>query len=197
MEHKKATSFNSTQQPQEFVIDEYDDHCVLVGLLSRELEHVDIPADINGKPVTTIGDGCFFDCKCIKTVLIPNSIKEIGVQAFAMCKDLIEIELPDSITNIGKCAFRDCTGLKRIVMSANLKTLETGTFSFCYLSDDVEITLKEGLETIESRIFNSGGLSHFFTLRLPKSVKAIADGAFTPGINVITDLPYDEKWFEL
>ena len=81
-------------------------------------------------------------------------------------------------------------------MPSGLKKLETGTFCFCYLPDDVEITLKEGLETIESGIFNSGGLSLSFTLKLPKSVKSIANGAFVPGMNIITDLPYAEKWFE-
>ena len=63
----------------------------------------------------------------------------------------------------------------------------------CY---DVEIMLKEGLEIIESRIFNSGGLSLSFTLKLPQSVKTIANGAFVSGMNIITDLPYDEKWFD-
>ena len=197
MEHKKVIIENSRQQPQEFGIDEYEDHCVMGALLSREVEQVEIPAEINGKPVTTIGGDCFFDCKNMKSILLPDSITEIGVQAFAMCKGLAEIALPDSITNIGKFAFRDCTGLKKIVMPSGLKRLETGTFSFCYLPDDVEIILKEGLETIESRIFNSGGLGLFFTLKLPKSVKTIVNGAFVSGMNIIADLPYDEKWFDI
>ena len=196
MERKKIIIENSRQQPQEFGIDEYEDHCVIGALLSREVEQVEIPAEIGGKPVNAIGGDCFFNCENMKSILLPDSIIEIGVQAFAMCKDLAEIELPDSITTIGKFAFRDCTGLKKIVMPSGLKRLEMGTFGFCYLPDDVEIILKEGLETIESRIFNSGGLNLFFTLKLPKSVKTIANGAFVSGMNIITDLPYDEKWFE-
>ena len=196
MERKKIIIENSRQQPQEFRIDEYEDHCVIGALLSRDVEQVEIPAEINGKPVTTIDGDCFFSCRNMKSILLPDSIIEIGVQAFAMCIDLAEIELPDSITTIGKFAFRDCTGLKKIVMPSGLKRLETGTFGFCYLPDDVEITFKEGLETIESGIFSSGGLSLFFTLKLPRSVKTIANGAFVSGMNIITDLPYDEKWFE-
>ena len=197
MERKKIIIENSRQQPQEFGIDEYEDHCVIDALLSREAEQVEIPAEINGKPVTTIDGDCFFSCRNMKSILLPDSIIEIGVQAFAMCKGLAEIELPDSITTIGKFAFRDCTGLKKIVMPSGLKRLETGTFGFCYLPDDVEIILKDGLETIEPRIFNSDGLSLSFTLRLPKSVKMIDGGAFVFGMNIITDLPFDEKWFAI
>lgn len=196
MERKKVIIENSRQQPQEFGIDEYEDHCVIGALLSREVEQVEIPAEINGKPVTAIGGDCCFSCGNMKSILLPDSITEIGIQAFAMCKGLTEIDLPDSITTIGELAFRDCTGLKRIVMPSGLKRLETGTFCFCYLPDDAEIALKEGLESIESRIFSSGGLRLGFTLKLPQSVKTIANGAFVSGMNVITHLPYDEKWFE-
>ena len=195
MERKRIIIENSQQQLQEFGIDEYEDHCVIGSLLSKEVEQVEIPAEINEKPVTAIGGDCFFACKNIKCVLLPESISELGVQAFAMCKGLTEIILPDGISNIGAFAFRDCTGLRKVVMSSGLKILRTGTFGFCYLPDKAEIILKEGLEEIESRVFSSGGLNLYFTLKLPKSVKKIAPGAFEPGMNIITDLPYDSEWF--
>ena len=197
MERKKIIIKNSRQKLQEFGIDEYEDHCVMGALLSREVEQVEIPAEINGKPVTTIDGDCFFSCRNMKSILLPDSITEIGVQAFAMCKGLAEIDLPDSITTIGKFAFRDCTGLKKIVMPAGLKKLETGMFYDCSLPDDVDILLKEGLEIIESEIFKSWPHRLSFTLKLPHHVKTIADGAFVPGMNIVTDLPYDEKWFDL
>ena len=196
MERKKIEVLNSLNQLQEFVIEEYEDHCEVVVLLTKELECVDVPSKVNGKLVTVIGGDCFFGSRNMKSVMLPDSITKLGVQAFAMCNSLKEIDLPDSITEIGRFAFRDCNGLRRIVLPSGLKKLQTGTFSFCYLPDNVEIVLKEGLEEIETRIFPSGGLYLSFTLKLPKSVKKIAPGAFVPGMQIITNLPYDEKWFE-
>ncbi len=200
----------------------YDDtdEIVILGIKDRHAEVVEIPREINGKPVTVldeccftncseslrkvilpdtireIGNSCFNNCKDLESIVLPDSINTIGSQAFCRCKGLTEIELPDSITTIGKFAFRDCTGLKKIVMPAGLKKLETGMFYDCSLPDDVDILLKEGLEIIESEIFKSWPHRLSFTLKLPHHVKTIADGAFVPGMNIVTDLPYDEKWFD-
>lgn len=168
----------------------------LIAYCFYEDKYVIIPNEIEGKPVTRIGNDCFFDHPEIKTISFPNTLTSIGDNSFALCKGLRELVLPDSITDIGAYAFRDCTGLKRVVMPANLKVLRTGLFSFCYfLDDDVEIVLNEGLETIETRIFSGGGLGTYITLNVPKTVKSIAPGAFNYGMKIITSLPYDENWF--
>ena len=164
-------------------------------MLSNEIESVVVPEMINGKPVTVIGDDCFFDCYNLKEIIIPSTVTIIGGSAFALCKGLKEIVLPDSITDIGMYAFRDCTSLKRIVLPEKLKCLRRGVFAFCYFSDDVEIVLKEGLESIESNVFYCGGLTRQITLNIPDSVKYIAPGAFEHGMTVNTILPYDEEWF--
>lgn len=135
----------------------------------------------------------FFNHDEIKTVSFPRGLKSIGDGAFAMCKGLSELLLPDSIEEIGLWAFRDCTGLRKIVLPAGLKSLRHGTFSFCYLADDVEIVFKEGLEKIESHIFYDG-VGSAFSVELPRSVKEIAVGAFPPNVRINTELPYDRGW---
>lgn len=45
---------------QEFVIDKYDDHIKMMRFLSSDIENVEIPDIIEGKPVTIIGGDCFF-----------------------------------------------------------------------------------------------------------------------------------------
>ena len=191
MEKKRIVVENSLHQKQEFGIYDHENHVVLGTFLSREIEQVEVPATANGKPVTAIGDNCFFNCVDMQTVSLPNSITDIGVQAFAMCKSLIELELPDSITNIGAYAFRDCRGLQKVVLPNNLKRLSQGLFSFCYLNNP-EIILPEGLEVIERSAFWSAGT---FDLRIPDSVKEIGVGAFYLGPSPITVLPYDKGWF--
>lgn len=191
MERKLVSIENSLHQIQEFVIEEYDEHIVLVRFLSHGIENVEIPEMIEGKPVTVIGDNCFFVCNDIKTVNFPETIVSIGIQAFAMCKELKEIILPDSIIEIAPYAFRDCKRLKKFVFSKNVKCLRRGTFSFCNLND-AEIILPNGLEVIECDAFYSAGN---FDLVIPDSVKEIGVGAFYWGPHPITGLPEDKGWY--
>ena len=191
MERKLVSIENSLYQMQEFIIEEYDEHIVLVRFLSHGIENVEIPEMIEGKPVTVIGDNCFFVCVDIKTVNFPETIVSIGIQAFAMCKELKEIILPDSIIEIAPYAFRDCKSLKKFVFSKNVKCLRRGTFSFCNLND-AEIILPDGLEVIECNTFYSAGN---FDLVIPDSVKEIEIGAFYWGPRPITGLSEDKGWY--
>ncbi len=184
---------NGEEQPQEFIIKDYNDHIELYRYISTGNTHVDIPDMINGKPVTVIGAECFSWHEEIESVSFPETVTEIGSGAFSGCRGIRNLILPDQITEIGLCAFRDCKNLKKIVLPAGLKRLRCGMFAFCYL-DDAEVVLKEGLIAIESSIFFSG-LGSNLKLRIPDSVKEIAVGAFELGMEITTLLPYDKGWF--
>lgn len=193
MEKKKIKIANSLQQMQEFGIEEYDDHITLGAFLSRDcgIENVEIPEKVNGKEVTNIGEGCFFNYADIKSVTLPQTIETIGAQAFALCEGLTELILPDSITQIGNYAFRDCRGLKKVILPKKLKHLSRGLFAFCYL-DNPEIILPDWLETIGNDAFWNAG---DFNLVIPDSVKKIGVGAFYFGPRPITKLPDDKGWY--
>lgn len=191
MERKRIMTENSLHQSQEFGINEYEDHIEIGRLLSVEIEKVEISDIIDEKPVTVIGEDCFFNCVKLKEILLPNTIESIGAQAFALCKGLTDIVLPDSVKEIGHHAFRDCQALKKVILPKGLKSLPIGVFSFCYLHNP-EIVLPDGLEVIENGAFWSGGV---FDLLIPDSVKEIGVGAFNWGPRPITKLPYDKGWF--
>ena len=72
---------------------------------------------------TTIVEGDFLqsafeDYESLKSVVIPDSVKEIGDSAFQGCTGLSSIVIPDSVTEIGVGAFSLCTGLKTINVPA-------------------------------------------------------------------------------
>ncbi|MEE0913165.1 MAG: leucine-rich repeat domain-containing protein [Ruminococcus sp.] len=139
-----------------------------------------------------IGDTCFFNHPEIYSIQFPRLLTAIGNASFALCSRIKELVIPDSVVSIGVHAFRDCKGLKRVVMPKHLKVLSAGIFAFCYLSDDVQMTLPEDLEEIEPHAFYSGGT---FKLVVPKNVKKIGVGAFNWGPKVITSLPFDKGWY--
>ena len=51
---------------------------------------VNIPSEINGTPVTTIGNAAFRDSS-VTSVTIPDSVTEIGANAFAGCTNLTSV----------------------------------------------------------------------------------------------------------
>ena len=78
-----------------------------------------IPSVYNGKPVTSIGDQAFKDCKSLTVVTIGNSVTSIGDQAFYDCSSLLRVTIPDSVTSIGDGAFDNCSRLKYITVEGN------------------------------------------------------------------------------
>jgi len=93
-------------------------------------------------------DGAFSDCVNLKSVKIPNSIKEIQPSAFKGCTSLetltfesnskLEI-IGGSFQTMNSCkdlsgahgAFMNCTSLTSISLPASLTTIEVGAFQGC------------------------------------------------------------------
>lgn len=192
MEKKRIVVQNHQGQDIEYGIAEYEDHVELLRYLTNCVESVDIPAEINGKPVTIIGADCFFVHKEIWNIIIPDSVNEIGAQAFAMCRSLKELIIPDSVGKIGSMAFRDCKQLHRCVLPANIEKLPDSLFSFCDLCEDADIVLPRNLKVVGRSFFRAGD----FTLKIPDSVERIEYEAFY-GFDgkVETKLPYDKGWY--
>lgn len=96
---------------------------------SEEPEAVTVPAEINGSPVTAIGDGAFTVSKTT-SIQLPKSITKIGMMAFMGSTDAI-INLADleNLTYIGAYAFVD-TGLSGdLVLPESVTDIGAGAFS--------------------------------------------------------------------
>ena len=85
-----------------------------------------IPAAVSyGKvsyTVTSIGQKAFRNCKKLKKLTIPASVKIIGKEAFLNCKKLKKLTIPASVKSIGTGAFRGCKALKTLVIRTELLT---------------------------------------------------------------------------
>jgi len=73
-----------------------------------------VPASLKKVTVTgneTIKSDAFYGCGSIESIILPDTLKEIGSGAFWGCTSLKGIVIPDGVTSVGSCAFNGCTSL--------------------------------------------------------------------------------------
>ena len=102
---------------------------------------VNIPIEIDGKSVTSIGEYAFYNCTSLTEITIPDSVTSIGQYAFWGCTSLTEITIPDSVTRIENHTFDDCTSLKSITFLGSKTGIEEGAFSNC--DPDMKFTTED------------------------------------------------------
>ena len=81
--------------------------------------------------VTTIGEGAFFGCGSLASVMIPTSVSVIGSGAFYYCVSLTGVTISAGVTSVGVCAFVDCTSLTSLTFPASVTDIGDGAFEGC------------------------------------------------------------------
>ena len=114
---------------------------------------VNIPSEINGTPVTTIGnaafqnsavtsvtipdsvtaihDGAFVNCTSLKSVTLPSSLSFISESLFLGCSQLTTIHIPDFVYSIQPYAFSNCGNLKTIRIPVSVTFIGDFAFDGC------------------------------------------------------------------
>ena len=81
--------------------------------------------------VVEIGACAFAECNKLVSIIIPNRITEIDGYTFSGCTSLVKIVFPPRITSLGYCSFIGCSRIKTIHLPKTLKFVSWGTFSDC------------------------------------------------------------------
>ena len=115
-----------------------DDGTIEITGYSGSAENIVIPAQIDGKSVTRIGNNAF-EKSSAKEIVIPDSVTEIGSQAFSGCGKLTGVSIPNSVTMIRDRAFFDCNSLASITIPDSVTDIELQAFRNCTSLKEVTI----------------------------------------------------------
>lgn len=147
-------------------------------------EEVIIPDNINGKTVTVIGTWCFKNNETIKSVYVPETIRQIGIGAFSICHKLERVSGGENLCHVGFGAFTMCDKLSEIPSFEKVDIIEDGVFRGC--KRIINIKLSDSLSYIGSCAFEYTCIDYDV---IPNSVERIGGAAFeeTPKVRENND----------
>lgn len=135
-----ASDFDCTAENGEVTITDY----------TGTREHVLIPSEIGGFPVTALADKAFYE-KHVTTVVVPDSVTEIGDLCFSGDNYLVSLTLPDGLAELSYGALESCYSLMDFDLPKGLKTIGAGALqAIFYLT---HLTIPAGVTDIEQMNF--------------------------------------------
>ena len=146
----KHCRIEQASQGLEFDLDWETDTYILTGKGTCSDKTLVIPSTVDGKPVSSIKQYAFENC-AITSVIIPDSITEIGYGAFIDCSWLESITIANGVTKIGGSAFKNCYRLKSITIPNSVTEIESDAFLGC--SALINITIPNSVTKIGNSAF--------------------------------------------
>lgn len=135
-----ASDFDCTVENGEVTITDY----------TGTREHVLIPSEIDGQPVTALADKAFYE-KHVTTVVVPDSVTEIGDLCFSGDNYLVSLTLPDGLAELPYGALESCFRLMDFDLPQGLKKISGSALQYNYYL--THLTLPSSLTEIEQLNF--------------------------------------------
>lgn len=101
------------------------------GVNDRHAVILSVPPEVDGVPVTGVGNGAFFGLPDVKKIIIPDRVRFVENNAFKNCPNLKIVELSADLNSIGAMAFAGCPELKEITISCHTHRFDVNSFKGC------------------------------------------------------------------
>lgn len=123
------TVFAAGETTAEGLVYEVNGESVTITGYTGNEASVVIPNEIEGKPVTAIGERAFSKNNTLTSVAIPDSVTGIGDYAFFE-SGLKNINIPAGVTTIGRSAFTNCKSLSSVTFAEGSRLSSIGDSAF-------------------------------------------------------------------
>lgn len=154
----------TTGEYENLTYNNYGDYIEISDCKMYETREAVVPSEIEGVPVTSIGDFAFEFCYFLSSLEIPDSITSIGRGAFYNCMSLTSLKIPSGVTSIRERSFMRCSALSSITVPENVTSIGNGSFGYCvglkeitFLNPRCEIIDEDNSGfTVSSDYYNGG-----------------------------------------
>lgn len=142
-----------------------------------------------------IPDHAFWDCIGLESVMIPDSVTEIGEYAFADCTALTDVNISNSVTAIDGSAFNGCSNLKEIDIPANVVRLQiddqstSDMFLDCTSLESINVDPENKVYSSQDGVLFSKEKTTLYRVPETKVNYAIPEGVTTIGTNAFYGCP--------
>ena len=136
-------------------------------------DEVNIPASIEGRPVTEIGWEAFAQTN-VKRVTIPETVTAIETMAFMECEALVSVSLPARLDYLGEWVFAGCGKLTECSVPEGVEALGGCLFYNCEKLRRVDIP--SSVRAVGGWAF--AGCRQLQSISLPDAVTSIGEFAF-------------------
>lgn len=136
-------------------------------------KNLTIPAVLDGKNVTKIGENAFVQNDYLESLVILDNVIDIEENAFSSCTNLKKVKFSNNLNSIGKWAFANCNNLLRIEIPDSVVKIEVGAFQNCNKLECVR--LSESLEMLPRKCFYN--CSNLYSIKIPKKINSIESDA--------------------
>ena len=126
-----------------------------------------------GTPVISV-ETSFREKAFIRSLILPDTVREISSRAFYGCSGLERIRLPETLPALGEGAFIRCESLKQVTLPRGLVEIENKTFMQC--ASLAAVDLPEELRAVGNEAFSA--CASLREIRLGKNVRSIGYRAF-------------------
>ena len=161
------------KENEEYKYQLYEDYVEITEYLGSKTDLV-VPTELDGKPITQIGDSAFSSAEKLVRVDLPDCITAIGENAFNGNEELVDVAMPEDLTTLGMGAFDGCTNLVRIDIPIGVTEIKDNTFNECEAL--MKVTGAEGVTKIGTAAFN--GCLELAEIKLYKGIVSIGEQAF-------------------
>lgn len=142
----------------------------------RNMKKISLPGTLRSIGVRAFGD------TAITSIKLPNGLKSIGAYAFYQSK-LTSLDVPKTVTKIDEYAFSYCSSLESASIPGSVKTLPESLFE----ADTKlkKVTLGQGVTRVGRAAFRHCGLTN---VSFPDSITVIGESAFSfcPDLRKVT-----------